>query len=1742
MFPAGFPRVLLVAAVWSALALSAVGGEKWIRLRASPVRTPDPVAARLGLQAPDPEVSGLYLVQFEAPPDLEVRDQLLLRGVELLRYVPDDAFIARLRRARLGAVRAVPQVRWVGEYRPDLRVAPQLRALVAAGEPLEVSLALAPGLLPEEQVALRRALQRVTRQSTSGFGSILQARITPAQLAILSRSSAVLWLEPAPRMKLFDEIAAKIVAGGEYETGTADDGFPDIGGGGGGDDDEEGGLASGAGARALQGNGGQGNTHQTTMQRLGYDGRGVTVAVADSGLHNGDAETMHPDLAGRVTGFFHYGSLTDASDEHSHGTHVAGIVAGNGATGETDSFNNLYGLGVAPGASIIAQRIFDGVGNYEPPPTNETLTRDAVRAGADIGSNSWGDDTQGRYDLSAAEFDALVRDADELTPGDQPYILEFSAGNSGPGTQTIGSPAVGKNVIATGAAQNDRYGYFLFEDGPEAMADFSSRGPCEDGRIKPDIVAPGTWIASLQSASASDENAWSPISANYQFQGGTSQSGPHASGAAAIFVQYWREANGGATPSPALVKGALINSATDLDGESGGTASIPNHDEGWGRITLTNLIGAVRRTQFVDQTVALTNLAVYERRVLVGDPHEPFRVTLVYTDVPALPAAVPALVNDLDLEVVGPDGTLYRGNAFDGGDSIPNAFAADTINNVEGVHLLAPALGEYVVRVRARRVVADVFRRSGVQPAQDFALVLSGNLPLPGEGVIALDREAYPAPTTATVRLIDFDLREAGSFEILVRSDTEPSGERIRLTPVGTTGVFTGAVVLAVGAVAADGALQVAHEDGVTAEYPDAAPAGLRIAEAVVDLVPPVITGVSGGTRFGRVEVTWETDEASDSRVEFGSSATLLDRVSTSRIPVESHRLALEGITPGQKVYYRVVSRDLAGNVRVVDAGGKPFEAEASAGATVLLVNQFDDLILNDYVDITGYTDALAAAGVSFEVWDVQTEGRSPGFDELKGYPVVIWRVSEFFAALGASEVKAIRDYVAGGGGFFMASMEVLSRLDESGFSSFRRNVLHVDEFDVDPGLGGIYGSDSLSLSSGVSTELDFSSYPDLFIIPQDLSDTFRVTTNAAPVLFDGATGRAVGVRYPATGSIASTGRVVFFSFPFDTIPLDGEGANGRVELLRRVLAFLAPSVIPGGAMELDREEYTLPSMMTVEVSDRDRLTDPVLTVTAKSTLEPVGESVELRATPEPGVFRGSVRLVRETAAVAVGELRARNGDLIELTYPGTGAAPALTVSAVVDIEPSLVTGVEIKPDYNDAVVTWTTSEPTDGLVKYFDVGFPSNFTVYHADFLEAHELKLVGLEPDRDYEIQIVCRDPAGNTTTDDNAGKLYRFRTLKPLTPPFVDNLETGSSYWTVGNSALDEETASLTTASAWELGRPENEIASAAHSPSSCWGTNLRGEVNDYSDTSLISPAMLLSGGNRATLRFWHNYDFVPRSEEGDIIEVGGLYVTTNNGAVWTPLTEYGEASDGWEEEEVDLTAYLGKVVRFGWAYGMFSLGAVAHPGWLLDDVSVTVTRFVPATLVISNTLDQAVVNISGPVTRVERGRSVVLTNVPAGSYTFQFGDVPFYLTPATRVETVPEGGTVAVVGAYGYPDTNGNGASDLWEQHYFGGLTTGGAASDYDGDGMSDVAEFTAGTHPTNQTSRLQILVPSLIAGGGVQVRWESVPGYGYQVEGSADALHWQALTPWIRAGSSASSAVVTSVTNGAPYLFRLGARP
>jgi len=1623
---------------------------------------------------------GLFLIQLSGPADDNAREQLAEAGVELLQYVPEDAFVARLKGVPPGQVRRLPFVQWVGRYRSEHKVHQQV---ARAGEAPEVSVLLARGATGNEVADAKRAFRKVQQESRSRLGTILRGQLAPGQLQKLAESGSVLWIEPAPKMKLFDEVSSDIV-------------------------------------------GGLGNAGTSLVHDLGYTGTNVTVAVADSGLHTGHAAGMHPDLAGRVTAFFYYGDLTDASDEHSHGTHCAGIVAGNGAIGEADEGGNVYGLGVAPGANIIAQRIFDGLGGYEAPGSFGELTRDAVSSGADIGSNSWGDDSQGRYDLTAAEFDALVRDADAFAAGDQQYILEFSAGNAGPGSQTIGSPAVAKNVIATGAAQNNRFDFFVYDAGQEAMADFSSRGPCEDGRIKPDITAPGTWIASLRSALADDENAWSPISDNYLYQGGTSQAGPHVSGGAAVFVQYYKESHGGAKPSPALVKAALINSAVDMD-DSVETPAVPNNDEGWGRMDLTELIDSPRSYEFLDQTVLLRTGQMHERRLFVANPDEPLKITLTYTDVPGFPGAIPALVNDLDLEVVGPDGTIYRGNQFDEGESVPDAIASDRINNVEGVHFFEPMPGEYIVRVRARNV-ADDARNDTPAIDQDFALVISASILPPGIGAIFFDRSEYTVPSRIRVSVIDTDLAGNPSVTVNLRSTTESAGETVVLQAAGGNGVFTNSVATVTGAAAVDGRLQIAHGNLIEATYQDASAGVTRTATATADLIGPVITAVAVTNRFGRAVITWTTDEYANGRVFFGTNAAL-GQVATGPFEVSDHEIGLVGLIPGRTYFFKVASTDEAGNSTTNDNTGALYTFIAPSAPTVLLVDAFfGDLLFDPPPPIENYTGPLDQIGMDYEVWDASLQG-SPELADLQPFRIVIWRVPEFGVAFTAGERSAISNYLNGGGALFVASMEVLSRLDEAGGTAFRQNVLQVPEFetDPDPGVTGVEGIDGDPITDGMAISLDYETH---YIPDFPLSDTITPGTNAAPIFVSDIGGYA-GLRYPRTG-FDSPGRIVFLSFPFDTIPADGVAPNSRGELMRRIIAFLAPGLGGVASLALDKGSYTVPSVVTVEVADSDLAGAGQIAVPAANARTGNSISVTLTETPRVGSFRGTFTIESSGSANA---LAAAHGDEIHVTYLDASRGQTAEKTALVDAHAPQISNVLDEPDYVTAFISWDTSESTDALVQYGESAFLGR-TVYDSEFAFGHELQLVNLVPDQTYYYRVVSRDEAGNTVIDDNGGNLYTFRTLRPLTPPWIDNLDTtgASTNWTV----IDGEDTFAT----WTLGVPDNGWESEAHSPPNAWGSNLDGSNLDQAESFLVGPAILLNAGNRATLRFWHSYDFTEKSEF-DIIEFGKVLLITNVFSEPVTLTEFADDAISWEEVEIDLTPYAGQLVYVVFHYVIFSLDAAPRPGWLVDDVSITMENVTPGLVVVTNNLFQARFTVTGPVSRTGTGQSLRITNAPPGSYSINYSDVPYFNSPAPQTQTLVGGGTVTFTGNYTFADANANGMSDAWETARFGSISpTRNATTDTDGDGITDLKEFQAGTDPNSTTSQFIMADPVLLPDGKLQLQWPTVQGRGYRVQGSINGYGWSEVSPWRVAPGLLLTQELPAWMPGAPFLFRVEVRP
>jgi hypothetical protein len=293
--------VLVLAAALFAWQASLLAQGKAIHLRNETIDPAAPAnhAVMAASAKNNASATNLFLIQFSQPLTPGQRQELRAAGVDLLKYVPEDAFIAKLDHVSPASIAARQLVTWVGPYRPEHKIHPRLAATIQglphSNQTVAVSILVSAAASPAEIAAVRSLLASVQSESHLRQGVFLRGNLAPQQLDALAQSSVVLWVEGAPKHKLVDEAAAKLVGGDDGRVATP-----------------------------------------TVTEQLGFNGTNVTVCVADTGLDSGNTNTLHPDLRGRVTGFQYFPPLTDGSDGYGHGTHCAGIVAGDAATGETD--------------------------------------------------------------------------------------------------------------------------------------------------------------------------------------------------------------------------------------------------------------------------------------------------------------------------------------------------------------------------------------------------------------------------------------------------------------------------------------------------------------------------------------------------------------------------------------------------------------------------------------------------------------------------------------------------------------------------------------------------------------------------------------------------------------------------------------------------------------------------------------------------------------------------------------------------------------------------------------------------------------------------------------------------------------------------------------------------------------------------------------------------------------------------------------------------------------------------------------------------------------------------------------------------------------------------------------------------------------------------------------------------------------------------------------------------------------
>ena len=807
--------------------------------------------------------TGYGLVQFQAGTG-DAAQRLRKSGMEVIAYQPDNAWLVRWDASRKTLATEIAGVRFAGDYTAEMKLAPAL--LQPEALPVE-TYRLADGKLSPPGVSLE--IIGFPETSAESLAAAVK-KFAPEARGIETRNAAgwistTIWLPESRLQAAIEQLAGVrdvylLDAGRRLEWHNIDSVEP------------------------IQANTATSDVPPSATPIWNQDliGAGQIVAVMDSGLDNNedwfvtldDGSGPNPALTDGVspvppaTGVSHPrrkvfaywiqpGATAFDNNEACnpggpstgfHGTHVSGTVAGDRlatATPTDPAYDD--GDGMAPNAQILFQDIGnDNTGCLSITDLFGTL-RQAAAGGAAIHTNSWGSDARGAYTSTSAAVDAFSR-------SEENSLVLFSAGNSGPGADTIGAPATAKNALTVGALRHGN---------DTTVVGFSSRGPTDDGRTKPDIQAPGTGIRSAAGDTTNDGNI---EPGQISSKSGTSMSTPTVAGATAMLRQYFtdgfypsgaRTAEDADPPTGALMKAALLNGTL-----ADPSFAVPSNDYGWGRVWLDNNLffaGDARYLRFWDRINAagLATGETHDYSIDVASGEE-LRVTLVWTDVAAAAGAGITLVNDLDLRVTAPGGATFLGNVFSASESITGG-AFDRINNVEQVLLTNPAAGTYEIDVIGESIQGD---GSTLSDQQGYALVLSAAAP----GAPALTAPTNVSASAVGASGIQVDFAAAGATRYnIYRALGDCSAGTLDFSHVGQTTTTSFVDAKTIGGF--EYSYRVRADDG-TSEGPISAcgPASVATSTAACDLAPTfdqssVTAGDSPGNLCG-IDLGWDAGSA----------------------------------------------------------------------------------------------------------------------------------------------------------------------------------------------------------------------------------------------------------------------------------------------------------------------------------------------------------------------------------------------------------------------------------------------------------------------------------------------------------------------------------------------------------------------------------------------------------------------------------------------------------------------------------------------------------------------------------------------------------------------------------------------------------------------------------------------------------------------------------------------------------------
>ncbi|MBD3368604.1 MAG: S8 family serine peptidase [Candidatus Eisenbacteria bacterium] len=636
----------------------------------------------LRAEPPIPGETSYYLVQLDGPPTDARKSAVATAGAELIAYLPDNTYIARIDGGDVPAVESHGSVSWVGQYHPAYKMSPligthEFKDPRRAADSFLTLMVRVFDDIDGTAKLIEAEGASIVETVDDGFQKLIVVRAAESIVPALARIRNVWWIEEKPEFYLMNDTTKWVVQSNA--------------------------------------------TNQTPVWDKGLHGEGEIVAVMDSGIdynscwfRDGGA-TPGPSHRKVIDYSLYGGGLAYDGCDIGHGTHVCGTLAGDQSYVNPGNYD--YN-GMAYEAQLVMQDIGADdewsctSGSIQVPSSCAAAYTDAHNLGARIHSNSWGG-TDNTYDSYCVTLDNFMW-------ANPDFLIVFAAGNSGPSSSTVGFPGTAKNCLTVGATRRPPQ--------QDTMAGYSSRGPAFDSRIKPTVVAPGGEAGYSYINSADNDMGNPPAQtcnvASSPFQG-TSMATPCISGLAALTRQYFREgwypygtptSGEEFSPSAALMKAMILASGTDM-----ATQDIPNGNEGWGRALLDDVLyfeGDARELKVEDFAAGVSQGGEETFEFSIDNGTIPVEVVLVWTDYPATSGASVAIQNNLDLEVDCPGGVTFKGNVFLNGESVGSG-SADSRNVEEVVLVKSAPLGTYTVRVKGTTVP------HGPQP---FAVVITGGI------------------------------------------------------------------------------------------------------------------------------------------------------------------------------------------------------------------------------------------------------------------------------------------------------------------------------------------------------------------------------------------------------------------------------------------------------------------------------------------------------------------------------------------------------------------------------------------------------------------------------------------------------------------------------------------------------------------------------------------------------------------------------------------------------------------------------------------------------------------------------------------------------------------------------------------------------------------------------------------------------------------------------------------------------